>query len=495
MREAFAPASETGKEQSHMPRKVMLLEFNELCPPLLDRWMAEGKLPNFKRFYDRSHVFTAVADETNPDYLEPWIQWYSLHTGLSHHQHRVLHLTDGPKAGHKDIWEMLVENGYRVGNGGSMNAKALRVAGSFFLPDPWCTSETPFPAELSAFHTVVASRVQENSTAGAGTLTLGDQVRFLAFLLSHGIRLSTLSAVARQLWSDTVLRKETTWKRVVLLDKMQLDVFEHYWRRHQPAFSTFFLNSTAHYQHGYWHCLFPESFARPVEPAQLKKFGDAILFGYQQMDRLLERFFELERKDVMLILSTALSQHANTRADKLYYRPRDIHRLLALMDLHPETLLPVMSEQYSARFPGESAADRARKRLEGLRVNGIPIFDFAPAPPNTIFFGCDLHEALDADTRIEGLDARFHDLFYALPHTKSGVHHPESVLWIKTGEHRVHSERVSILDVVPTLLDHFGIDRRRVDPAGQMQGSSLVPRYLGVRKAASARLLARQGAA
>jgi hypothetical protein len=276
---------------------------------------------------------------------------------------------------------------------------------------------------------------------------------------------------------------------------MQMDVFRHYWRRYQPAFATFFLNSTAHYQHGYWHCLFPESFDRPADPAQLRKFGDAILFGYQEMDRLLERFFEFEREDVMLILSTALSQHANTRADKFYYRPKDIHRLLAALDIRPETVLPVMSEQYSARFADEAATDRARIRLEGLHINGISIFDFAPAPANTLFFGCDFHQALDTDARIEGLGARFHDLFYALPHTKSGVHHPDSVLWIKSGEHRVHPERVSILDVVPTLLEHFGIDRHQADPSGHMQGSSLVPRYVGARELESAHPLASQGGA
>jgi hypothetical protein len=462
-----------------MARKVMLLEFNELSPSLLERWMAEGKLPNFKRFHDRSHVFTAVADETNPDYLEPWIQWYSLHTGLSYRQHGVFHLTDGPKASHKDIWQTLAENGLKVGNCGSMNARALRAVDSFYLPDPWCTSETPHPTELSAFHKVVTNRVQENSTAGTGALTLGDQGRFLAFLLSHGLRLSTLWAVARQLWSDTLLRQETAWKRVVLLDKMQMDLFRYYWRLFQPDFATFFLNSTAHYQHGYWHCLFPESFASPADPAQLRRFGGAILFGYQQMDRLLEAFFEFERQDVMLILSTALSQHANSRADRPYYRPRDARRLLTGLDIHPEMLQPVMSEQYSARFVDQSAADQARKRLEGLSVDGLPLFDFAPAPPNTVFFGCDIHEAIDNSARIEGLDASFPDIFYVLPHTKSGVHHPDGVLWIKNGEHRVHTEKVSILDVVPTLLEHFGIDRHQVDPTDQMQGRSLLPLLTG----------------
>jgi hypothetical protein len=462
-----------------MPRKVILLEFNELSPSLLDRWMAEGRLPNFKRFYDRSHVFTTVADETDPDYLEPWIQWYSLHTGLGYRQHGVFHLTDGPKASHKDIWQRLAENGLKVGNCGSMNARALRAADSFYLPDPWCTSEIPHPAELAAFHKVVTNRVQENSTAGTGALSLGDQGRFLAFLMSHGLRLSTLWALASQLWSDTLLRQHTTWKRVVLLDKMQMDLFRYYWRRYQPDFSTFFLNSTAHYQHGYWHCLYPESFASPVEPVQLKRFGGAILFGYQQMDRLLEEFFEFERQDVMLILSTALSQHANTRTDRPYYRPKDAPRLLAALGIHPEMLQPVMSEQYSARFADQSAADDARKRLEGLSIGGLPLFDFAPAPPNTVFFGCDIHEAIDDSARIEGLDASFFDIFYVLPHTKTGVHHPDGVLWIKSGEHRVHTDKVSILDVVPTLLEHFGIDRHQADSTGQMQGRSLLPLLRG----------------
>ena len=37
--------------------RVILIEFNELTPRLLDAWMASGDLPNFKRFHDRSQVY------------------------------------------------------------------------------------------------------------------------------------------------------------------------------------------------------------------------------------------------------------------------------------------------------------------------------------------------------------------------------------------------------------------------------------------------------
>ena len=77
--------------------KVLLLEFNEICPPLLKRWMEQGKLPNFSALHYSSQVFTSIADVSEPDCLEPWIQWYSIHTGLPYDEHRVFCLTDAPK--------------------------------------------------------------------------------------------------------------------------------------------------------------------------------------------------------------------------------------------------------------------------------------------------------------------------------------------------------------------------------------------------------------
>jgi len=51
--------------------KVLLLEFNEICPPLLRRWMDQGKLPNFTALYNSSQIFTSIADVSEPEYLEP----------------------------------------------------------------------------------------------------------------------------------------------------------------------------------------------------------------------------------------------------------------------------------------------------------------------------------------------------------------------------------------------------------------------------------------
>jgi hypothetical protein len=72
--------------------RLLLIEFNEITPSLLQRFMAAGDLPNFRRFYDVSSVYTTNAGDAP---LEPWIQWPTVHCGVPYEEHRVRHLGDG----------------------------------------------------------------------------------------------------------------------------------------------------------------------------------------------------------------------------------------------------------------------------------------------------------------------------------------------------------------------------------------------------------------
>jgi len=67
---------------------VLLLEFNELCPALMDRWIEEGKLPNFQALRTASQVYTTDAEETEAN-LAPEIQWITVHSGLSYAEHKI----------------------------------------------------------------------------------------------------------------------------------------------------------------------------------------------------------------------------------------------------------------------------------------------------------------------------------------------------------------------------------------------------------------------
>ncbi|MHC5732410.1 MAG: hypothetical protein ACYTXY_51805, partial [Nostoc sp.] len=66
--------------------------------------------------------------------------------------------------------------------------------------------------------------------------------------------------------------------------------------------------STAHFQHMYWRNFEQDKFpVKPSEKEQLE-YEKAILFGYQEMDKLIANFLSLVDSNTTLILSTALSQ-------------------------------------------------------------------------------------------------------------------------------------------------------------------------------------------
>ena len=439
-------------------RKILFLEFNELCPAILDRLIDAGRLPHFQRLRDSSQVFTGIADVQEQENLEPWIQWYSQHTGLSYYQHGVFHLTDGPKAGHGDIWQFLRRAGYQVGNFAGMNSAAMTGPGCFYLPDPWCNTESAYPPELNAFQRVISSKVQENSN-GSAPPSRKDYIELLRFLVTHGLSSRSVMALLQQLATEAFSRDEG-WRRATLLDKLQRDVFLYYWRRNKPDYASIFVNSVAHFQHSYFHLFEPEAFDLPPDQMNDPAHRDAVLYGYSQMDALLGDFLQLEREGVMICLSTALSQKPNPEAGKVFYRPRRIEELLGLVHVRPLRTLPVMAQQFSLEFASSEEAEQARAQLATITLDGRQVMDFCPAPERHLFVDNGLRRVIPpgAKLRIGNQEFDYHEIFYRITTTKSGAHHPESVLWFGTGTHRHHEGHMPILNVLPTLLDYYRVD-------------------------------------
>ncbi len=454
-------------------KPLILIEFNELCPSLLARWMGEGKLPNFAKFHAQSEVFTTQADEGEGPNLEPWIQWYSLHTGLPFSQHNVFHLTDGPRASHPDVWSILSAQGFSVWNCSSMNARRISAKGARYIPDPWCDNELPYPVDMRPYTKMVSHQVKEYSNRDAG-LSLGDLTQFLWFMTRHGLSLRTVRSIVGQLVSGKI--RGGSWKRAVLLDMLQFDVFRHYFKREKPAFSTFFVNSTAHLQHSFWRHMAPEAFSvRPGE-TEIAAYRDAILYGYQKMDALLGKFVRLAGDDATLIFATALSQQPYLKYEAVgghrFYRPRDVNKLLRQLHIAPQKLEPVMTHQFVARFQNPAEMEDAKRRLGAVTHDGQPVFGFDDADATSIYFGCQLRTQLSQDAMLDlGTNAppiKFFEPFYQIEGMKSGRHHPDGCLWIRRGTHHVADKKVSILDVLPTVLAHFGV------PAATYSGRSLI---------------------
>jgi hypothetical protein len=449
---------------------VVMLEFNELCPRLIERFMREGRLPQFEGLYGESQVYTTTAGE-KPPYLEPWIQWVTIHSGLDFADHGIAFLGDGHHLQQKCIWDSLSDEGFRVWVCGSLNVRYDLPLNGSVLPDPWTATPPPFPDDLASYFAFVQANVVEhaNHRPSTGTRDYLRYLRFLAFMASHGLSADSISAIAKQLLSER--GGSNRFKRVAVLDKLHFDVFSAVYRKLRPDFSTFFLNSTAHLQHRYWREFEPEAFARKPTPEDQREFGTAIPFGYEQMDQLVGRVRRLVGEDATIILCSALSQQPCLKYDepggKVSYRPRNFEQLMAFAGVTAtHTIAPAMSKafQIAAAFENTTDATEAQRVLRGVQIQRRDLL-FVQQVDKVLHLATQVDDDLPADAVVRSGDSRrvsrFSDLFHRFEDKKSGMHHADGVLWIRRRDarHRVHAEPVPLTSIAPTILRLFGTPR------------------------------------
>jgi hypothetical protein len=439
--------------------------------------MSAGWLPAFQCLHDQSLVYTTMAKERAP-YLDPWIQWLTVHTGLNHDQHGIDKLNEGHTCGARRVWDVISEYGGTAWVCGSMSASYTNGFNGALVPDPWTTKVAPTPGWLRPYFTFVQSSVVD-STNTSGSLSLREAARFVQFMARHGLSLRTVAAVTHQLLGE--IAGQRRWKRAVVLDQLQCDLFCHYWKRERPTFSTLFLNSTAHFQHLHWREMEPHLFEVQPTAAEMREYQSAILFGYRQMDHIVDRVLKMVDGNTTVVLASALSQQPclvyEEQGGKSFYRPRSFERLLALAGVNGyRAVAPVMAHQFHIEFGSNDAASCAADRLRTLRVGSRPALS-VECNTNQVFAWCPITTGLDASTELtmetDGLcrSDNFFSIFFKVDGIKSGMHHPDGLFWIRrpTLDHRRIAEPVALDLVAPTLLRELGID-----PPATMRRDQLV---------------------
>lgn len=447
-------------------QRMIVLEFNELCPSLLDRFMASGELPHFRRLWERSRVYVTDAGEAPPN-LEPWIQWPTLHYGVPYSTHGVFHLGEGRSYQGAGLAKVLSNAGVRVGVFGSMNVNYEQLNG-YLVPDAWDPTGKAEPDWLQPFYRTVAAQVQESSRNGG--LSKRELIDFAIFLLRHGISPGTLLAIVRQLGAER-FDAGVKWRRASLLDRIQYDVARWLNRRLGVEFATFFCNSTAHYQHYYWRNMEPERFEVAPSDTEHPSLRSAILFGYQRMDELIGRFLR-DYSGWTIVLASALSQQPWVDTTKCTYRPQSFDALMefAQIQLPRGTIKPVMAEEFTIECPSQQVAIEASAKLEGLRFGNLPLMKLERTG-SSLFTGCAINSQVDMNQPItrasDGSQRRFGDLFYMIHGMRSGRHHPDGVLWIGSERQQIVPSKLQLEKVASVLLESFGLTMNAsvVDPA------------------------------
>jgi hypothetical protein len=286
-------------------------------------------------------------------------------------------------------------------------------------------------------------------------------------MVSHGMSPTTVAAIMKQLISERT-EDNVRWKRAVLLDKLQLDVFRWYYNKLRPVFSTFFSNSTAHFQHYHWREMEPHLFKSAPSPAKLATHNQTILFGYKEMDGMIGKFLDLADAQTTLVFATAMSQQAclvyEDQGGKVMYRPSEIPVLLKFAGVtEPNQASPLMAEVYNIELQNEEDAKRVEAKLATLRVGDRQAM-FIQRKGTILNAKCQLHEKQAPETIITctatGETTSFYKLFFELEDAKSGMHHPDGMFWVHQQgvAPKVYEGKVRLDSVAASLLGLMGLE-------------------------------------
>ena len=441
--------------------KMIILELNELCPPLMDKFMGEGLLPHFEKLYARSEVFQTYATDED---LEPWVQWVTFHTGKPQAIHGTTQLDEGYRISEPHFWDRLAAKGVTSVIFGSMNSRPSATPAIFVLPDPWTVHFEPSDPSYEPFHSFIRKHVTEHTNPELHT-SAAAVVDFAKFMVGHGLSLRSVMAAVSQLSLERLVDENLKWRRALILDKLMWDVFENTYRRRSPNLATFFANGTAYVQHRYWRHMDPDPYLVKPSNHDIALYGNAVSYAYQCMDKLVDRAMRLIGSEGALVFVTALSQEANLRYEeiggKFVYRARNFNRLLEWCGAPAGVSIePVMTHEAWATCACEEEAVACERAILGIESNGKTVMS-AKRSGSRVFFCCNLIRKQADDFSIvsiqTGQSALFTDFFSLVGQVNNSQHNRSGCFWMMHpgAEHKVHDEKIPLEKAGQYVIDYY----------------------------------------
>jgi hypothetical protein len=359
--------------------------------------------------------------------LEPWIQWPSLHNGLSVAEHGIFRLGDVVGSSPRQIFEEAEAAGISVGCISPMNAENRLKHPAYFIPDPWTKTPTDGSWWSERLGRAVSQVVNDNAS---GKVTTASKFYLLAGLLKFS-RARNLPLYAK-LAGGLVGR---SWNKALMLDVFLHDLHMKLLKATSVGFSTVFLNAGAHVQHHYFLNAGPVQHSSSLRNPDWYVDGsaDPILDMLQVYDRILGEYLALENTQV--IVATGLSQRPYDRV-KFYYRLRDHQQFLARLGLQFTCVTPRMTRDFLIEFNSDDEARQGQQLLSAIRVNGddTSLFGDIDNRGRSLFVTLTYPREITAATSItiqgRALELKSHVAFVAV---KNGMHQSEGYAYFTPG--------------------------------------------------------------
>ena len=432
----------------NLNKKLILLELNEINFDYVKKYIEAGeRLNSFRKIIDNGLFDTSSESEYSN--LEPWIQWPSVHTGLSYSEHGIFRLGDCVNFQTKQFFEHIESAGYTVGAISPMNARNNLKKPSYFIPDPWTKTPSDGSFLSESISLAVSQAVNDNSSS---KITAGSILRLcIAFvaLVRPSKFLFFISYVLKS------LRKP--WRKALFLDMLLYEIHRTLLLKKNAHFSTLFLNAGAHIQHHYF-------FNSPFTSSDLQNpkwyighAEDPLLEMLKIYDAMLEDLFLIDGYE--LIIATGLSQIPYGKA-KFYYRLSDHKSFLEMLGIEFIDVLPRMTRDFLINFDSKKSADAAHKKLREILVNNSePLFREIDHRGESLFITLTFPYEITEDTTInfqnELIPLDLHVSFVAI---KNGEHQAKGFSFFSKGVSKYAPQAGRhVSRIHGSILDFFGV--------------------------------------
>jgi hypothetical protein len=347
-----------------MRNQLFLLELNEVNLEYIQAYIAKGKLPTFARLIER-HGLSRTTSEDRYERLEPWIQWVTAHTGLTFGEHGVFRLGDIVDRDIPQIWEVLEEQGLKVGAISPMNARHRLRKPAFFVPDPWTKTQISAPWTLRRLYAALAQAVNDNAEAKLSADSL------LNLLL--GAAAYARPSNYRQYAALALGSRSGHWRKAMFLDVLLSDVFIKEVRRTRPHFGSLFLNAAAHIQHHYMFSAEPYDGPHRNPDWYVAKNVDPVFEVYKLYDRLVGQIQQSFPR-AQLMIATGLHQEPH-RSATYYWRLKDHQQFLRRVGVDFQRVEPLMSRDFLIKCSSDTQARATELLLTRVRhQDGTALF-------------------------------------------------------------------------------------------------------------------------
>jgi len=337
---------------------LICLELNEVIFPYVEEYIRLGKLEGFKELIQRYGVTTTVSEHLYAE-LEPWIQWVTVHTGLSYAEHQVFRLGDTTKTEIPQIWETLESSNVPVAAISPMNATNRTKKSTLFVPDPWTDTMASGGFITRRFHAALVQAVNDNARNSLSIMSLIWLTAGFA-IFSRPFKWATYLKLA-------ITSGYCPWRKAIFLDLLLEDLFWKFRKKAPDGFFSVFLNAAAHIQHHYLFSSRAYSGAMRNPDWYVADGYDPVFEVYEAYDSILSRMFK-SCPSARLMVVTGLSQTPCSKPI-FYWRLADHRNFLDLLGIKFKRVLPRMSRDFVIEFYAVEQAAQAAEFLNALRVD------------------------------------------------------------------------------------------------------------------------------